>query len=82
MGQILNVSIDLSKIPEGKIVTTDASGNPFKNGQKFVKLTIFVNDHKDTYGKDVKITLSKEKESKEQTLYIGDGRKFQTDDLG
>lgn len=30
--KILNVSIDLSKIPQDKIIKTDKEGNPFKNG--------------------------------------------------
>jgi hypothetical protein len=74
MKQVLSVSIDLTKIPEEKILTVDKEGKPFSKGQKFVKLKIFVNDEKDQYGKDIKVTLEKAKDSQEATIYVGDGK--------
>lgn len=71
--KILNVSIDLSKIPQDKIIKTDKEGNPFKNGGQFVRLSVFINEEEDEYGKDVKIVMGKTKDVQEATVYIGDG---------
>ena len=40
MKQVLSVSIDLTKIPEDKILTVDKEGKPFSKGQKLQFLFI------------------------------------------
>ena len=69
MAQLLNVSIDLSKIDKTKII----------KGQKgnYLNLTVEVKDEKDQYGNDVASWQSQEKEerdAKAQRNYLGNGR--------
>lgn len=72
MKGIFNVSINLSQIPEERVITTNKDGIPFKDGQRFVKLTIFLNEEKDQFGKNIKIILTKANKE-EETIYVGDG---------
>lgn len=76
---IYNFSIDLNKIPEEKIKTKDKDGNLFKNGAKYVDLTLFVNDKPDNYGNNLKCVISQPKDSNEDRIYVGNG-KFKTKD--
>ncbi|CEN52730.1 hypothetical protein ACILDT_09460 [Capnocytophaga canis] len=71
---IISFSIDLSKIPEEKIVDKNDKGEPFKSGGKYVNLTLFVNQEKDAYDHDVAISLQKKKDSEEATIYVGNGK--------
>ena len=70
MAQIINASIDLSKIDKSKIVEG-------KNGAKYYNFSITVNDEKDQYGNDVKLTAQQSKEEREAKatkVYIGNGK--------
>jgi hypothetical protein len=65
MAQIISGSIDLSKIDKSKIVDKDKNGLPFKNGAKYLQVTIMVNDEPDKYGHDVSISIGQTKEERE-----------------
>jgi hypothetical protein len=70
MAQIINASIDLSKIDKTKIVEG-------KNGAKYYNFSITVNDEKDQFGNDVKLTAQQSKEEREvktPKVYIGNGK--------
>lgn len=70
MAQIINASIDLNKIDKSKIVEG-------KNGAKYYNFSITVNDEKDQYGNDVKLTAQQSKEEREAKatkVYIGNGK--------
>jgi hypothetical protein len=60
--RIINASIDMSKIDKSKIVTTDKNGQPFKNGAKYLNVSIFVNDELNLYDKDCSIAISQSKD--------------------
>ncbi len=69
MAQLLNVSINLSKVDKAKII----------KGQKgsYLNLTIEVKDEKDQYDNDVSTWQAQEKserESGQHRNYLGDGR--------
>ena len=73
----LAVSIDLSKIDKGRIVSTDKNGNPFENGAKYYNFEIIVFEEKNEYGSDVMMTegLSKEeRDNKVKATIIGNGK--------
>lgn len=65
----ITFSIDLSKIPDEKIKTTNANGEPFKNGNRFVDCIAFINDEPDQFGNIINVALQGEKGDK--TIYIG-----------
>jgi len=70
MAQIINASIDLSKIDKSKIVEG-------KNGAKYYNFSITINDEKDQFGNDVKLTAQQSKEEREvktPKVYIGNGK--------
>ena len=77
MAQIINASIDLSKIDKSKINKFDKDGNPYKNGAQYYSVTIFVNDEVDKFGNNVSVANNQTKD--EQTsgtkkTYIGNGK--------
>jgi len=72
MSKLVNISIDVTKIPREKIV-------PHKNGGKYVSLDIWINDEPDQYGKDCSVNISQAKEerdAKERKTYCGNGKKL------
>ena len=80
MGQIINASIDLNKIDQSRVVTTDKNGRPFKNGARYLNVTIFVNDNVDEYGNDVGIAMAQtkdERDRKDRKVYVGNGKKYE-----
>lgn len=69
MAKILNVSIDVTKIPKEKLIIG-------KKG-KYINLSIYVNDEKDQFDNDVSVALNQTKEERadqEKKVYIGNGR--------
>lgn len=75
--RIINASIDLTKIDKSKIVTTDKSGQPFKNGAKYLNIQIFVNDELNQFDQDTSIAIQQSKEENEAKVarvYIGNGK--------
>lgn len=82
MARIITASIDLTKIDKSKIKTTDKDGNPFKNGAKYLEITIGINDEENKYGQDTSISISQskeERESKTPKIYLGNGKTVWTD---
>jgi len=70
MAQIINASIDLNKIDKSKIVEG-------KNGAKYYNFSITINDEKDQFGNDVKLTAQQSKEERDiktPKIYIGNGK--------
>lgn len=70
MGQLLNISIDLSKVDKSRIIKG-------KNGSKYYNLSLWVADEKDQYGNDVSVFDSQTKEqrdAKEKRNFLGNGR--------
>lgn len=45
-----------------------------KNGKLYVNVSIWVNEHKDDFGNDLAIKLSKKKDSDDETPYIGNAK--------
>jgi len=77
MAQIIQASIDLNKIDKSKIVTTDKNGNPFKNGAKYLNVSITINDEPDTYGNHASIAINQsqqEREAGQAKVYLGNGK--------
>ena len=77
MAQIITASIDLNKIDKAKIQTKDKNGNPFKNGQKYLNISITINDQPDTYGNQASISVAQNKEEREAgqaKVYLGNGK--------
>lgn len=75
--KIIAAQIDLSKIDKSRIVKTDKSGQPFKNGQQFYDVTIILNDEPDRFGQDVSIAngqTKEEREAKAKRTFIGNGK--------
>lgn len=69
MGQLLNISIDLSKVNKEKIVAG-------KNGGKYYDLTVAINDAPDQYGKDVQVWEKQsqdERQAKVNRNFLGSG---------
>lgn len=70
MGQLLNISVDLSKVDKSKIIKG-------KNGGQYYNLSLWVDDKKDQYGNDVSVFDSQTKEqrdAKEKRNFLGNGR--------
>jgi len=70
MGQLISVSIALAKIDKTRF-TTD------KNGNKYLQLTLSVNDEADQYGKDVQVWMEQtkeEREAKASRVFCGNGK--------
>lgn len=68
--QILNVSIDLTKIDKNKI-------KPHANGAKYYSMDIIVKDEPDQYGQNVAVKngqTKEEREAKTPATYIGNGK--------
>lgn len=77
MAQIIQASIDLNKIDKSKIQTTDKNGNPFKNGAKYLNVSITINDDPDNYGNHASIAINQSKEEREAgqaKVYLGNGK--------
>jgi hypothetical protein len=77
MAQMLNVSIDVTKIDKEKLI----------KGEKgtYLNLTISVNDDKDNYGNDVSAWQGQTKEEvadKATKNYLGNGRVFWSGNSG
>lgn len=69
MGQLLNISINLSKVNKDKIVTG-------KNGDKYYDITVAINDAPDQYGKDVQVWEKQsqdERQAKVNRNFLGGG---------
>lgn len=72
MSKLINISIDVTKIPREKIIA-------HKNGGKYVSLDVWVNDEPDQYGKDCSVNISQskeEREAKDKKVYCGNGKKL------
>lgn len=76
MDKFVDFSIDLNKIPEEFILTTDKNGEPFKSGGKFVNLRLFINEQPDNFGNDIKVVIKQPKDSESQTIYVGQGKQY------
>ena len=75
MGALINVSIDVTKLPKEKFVTG-------KNGAVYYDFTISVNDTTDQYGKNVSVYDShtqEEREAKKNRNWLGGGKVMWTD---
>lgn len=75
--RIINASIDLTKVSKDQIVTTGKDGQPFKNGAKYLNITIFVNDEVNQFDQDTGIAMAQSKEQNEageKKVYIGNGK--------
>lgn len=73
MSQLYLGSIDLTKIDKSNIVTTDKDGKPFKNGAKYLNVSIWVNDEPDQYGNHIGIKAG----TKDNNYYIGNAKEYQ-----
>lgn len=73
MSKLFLGSIDLSKINKKDIVTTDNDGKPFKNGAKYLNVSIWVNDEPDKYGNQLSIKSGK----KDESYYIGNAKAYE-----
>jgi hypothetical protein len=72
MSKLVNISIDVTKIPREKIIA-------HKNGGKYVSLDIWLNDDPDQYGKDCSVNINQTKEErdrKDSKVYCGNGKKL------
>lgn len=70
MGQIISLSIDVNKITPKRLYEG-------KNGAKYLKLTVSVNDDVDQYGNNVSCyeeQTKDEREAKAQRNYLGNGK--------
>lgn len=70
MSKLINISIDVTKIPREKII-------PHKNGGKYVSIDVFVKDEPDQWGKDVAVSIGQskeERESKTSKVFCGNGK--------
>ncbi len=80
MSRILNGSIDVTKIDKNKIVSVDKNGQPFKNGGRFINVTVFINDQADQYGNNASIAMNQSKEEREAgqpRIYLGNLKEVQ-----
>lgn len=69
MAQIINLSIDLSKIDKSKIKD--------QNGKKWYNLQVSINDEKDQFGNDGAIwenQTKEEREAKKPKNYLGNAK--------
>lgn len=70
MARIISASIDVTKIDKAKLVDG-------KKGEKYLNLTIIVNDEQNKYGQDTSITegqTKEEREAKAEKKYLGNGK--------
>jgi len=72
MAKLFNGSIDLSKIDKSLIKTLDKDGNPFKNGAKYLSVSIWLNDEPDKYGNTLSIQIG----DKENRIYLGNAKEY------
>jgi hypothetical protein len=73
MAKLFNGSIDLSKIDKSLIKTLDKDGNPFKNGAKYLNVSIWLNDEPDKFGNTLSIQIG----DKENRIYLGNAKEYQ-----
>lgn len=73
MSKLYLGSIDLSKIDKLDIVTTDKNGQSFKNGAKYLNVTIWVNEEADKYGNQIGIKAG----SKDNSYFIGNAKEYE-----
>lgn len=74
MSKLFLGSIDLNKIKKEDIVTTDKDGNKFKNGAKYLNISIWSNDEPDQYGNHIGIKAGK----KDDSYYIGNAKQWES----
>ena len=79
MAQIINVSIDLTKVDKSQIKEVT-----LKSGKiaKYLNLTMFVNDENDQYGNIASLSLQQTEEqrtAKEPKTYVGNGKRVWAD---
>ena len=78
MAKIIGASIDLTKIDKSKI-------KEGKNGQKYIDISIVLNDEADKFGNTVAITegqTKEEREAKAKKTYLGNGKVVWENDRG
>ena len=78
MAKIIGASIDLTKIDKSKI-------KEGKNGQKYIDISIVLNDEADKFGNTVAITEGQTKEergAKAKKTYLGNGKVVWENDRG
>lgn len=71
MSKLINISIDVTKIPREKIIA-------HKNGGKYASFDVWINDEPDQFGKDCSVNIAQskeEREAKERKVYCGNGSK-------
>jgi len=71
MAELINISINLSKVFKDRIINGDKG--------KYLNLTIAVNDEKDKFGNDVSCwqgQTKEQRESGEKKNYLGNGKVF------
>lgn len=68
-------TLDLSKIPDSEISTTDKNGEPFKNGNRYVNCIAFINEEPDQFGNIVNVMIKGKKGDKH--IYIGSQKKYE-----
>ena len=69
MSNIVNASLDLTKIEKSKIIKG-------KKGS-YINITMFINDENDQYGNNTSVIISQTKEEREAKIprvYLGNGR--------
>lgn len=69
MSNIVNASLDLTKIEKSKIIKG-------KKGS-YINITMFINDENDQYGNNASVIISQtkeEREAKTPRVYLGNGR--------
>lgn len=79
MNKLINLSIDLTKVPKEVIVTKDKNGQPFTNGAKYLNLTLSVSDDADQFGNHASAWLNQTQEqraNKENKKFVGNGKTF------
>ena len=79
MGQLLSLSIDLTKVKKEWLQTTDKNGQPYKNDAKYLNLTVSINDTPNQFGQDVSAWLSQTQEERNAgnaKNYLGNGKVF------
>jgi hypothetical protein len=64
------VDVCLSDIPKDKITTSD------KNGKKYAKLILSERKEAGKYGETHSLSMSKPKDSNEDTVYVGSGKEI------
>lgn len=72
--QIINLSIDCSLITKDKIKEVKKKDGTIG---KYLNVTVFLKEELDAYGNNASICISQtkeERESKEKTIYLGNGK--------